>query len=110
MTLYQASFLRPLSLLRRSVFLPVLLRTRDRKPCLRFWIRRVCPFMVFRGPHRICEAAPARAGWAEMADLGTRSATAAPAGEGAKLTRLGRIAAVEGERLGRRGVRVAKVL
>jgi hypothetical protein len=45
-----------------------------------------------------------------MADLGTRSATAAPAGEGAKLTRLGRIAAVGGERLGRRGVRVAKVL
>lgn len=62
--------------------------------------------MVFRGPHRSCMAP--RAGCAEMAVVGTRSAAAADAG--VKLVTLGRIAAVFAVRVGRRGVRVVNAL
>lgn len=64
--------------------------------------------MVFRGPHRICE--PPSAGCAEMALVGTMSAEAAV--EGVKLVgrTVRRMAPVEGARVGRRGMRVVKVL
>ena len=51
---------------------------RLRKPWRRFWIRRLAPDMVGRGPQRIWLAQPARAGCEETAVLETRSRVASP--------------------------------
>lgn len=61
-----------------SVFLPFLVRILLRNPCLLFWISRVAPDMVGRGPQRICAATPASAGCAVMDVLGTMSAAVSP--------------------------------
>lgn len=64
--------------------------------------------MVFRGPHRICEAPSA--GCAEIALEGTISADAAVGGVKLVGRTVRRMAPVEGVRVGRRGMRVVKVL
>ena len=101
------TILRPFNFLRSRIFLPVLLLVRLTQPERLFWMRREWPFMVLRGPHRSC-AAPNSAGCREMAVLGTRSRAAVgdDDGAGVKFVTPGR----RGERLGRRGVRVVKVL
>jgi uncharacterized membrane protein YgcG len=66
----------------------------------------VCPFIVLRGPQRICVAALARAGLEVMASQGTISAVIVVVGRGTKDVVFGRK-----ERPGRRGVvRVVIVL
>jgi hypothetical protein len=100
------------------IFLPVRLFIRLKNPCRRFCTSRVCRFIVFRGPHRIW-LAPARAGCAEIAVRGTKSAVvvvASPADavaivEGVKDVVLGRKATFGRETSdGRRGISVVNVL
>lgn len=69
----------PLVFLLCSIFRPVLVRIRLRNPCLRMRISRDGRFMFMyrRGPQRICEPAPASAGFDVIALLGTTSAVAA---------------------------------
>lgn len=69
-----ASLLRPFALLLARSFLPLFVLILLKNPCLRFWMSRVAPDSVGRGPHRIC--VPASAGCVEMAVRGTRSAMA----------------------------------
>lgn len=117
LAIYQATLLRPLSLLLRRIFLPVRLRMRHSQPCRLFCTRRVWPFIVLRGPQRIWLATPASAGCEEIAPRGTTSAVVSPAvvvaaveGSGVKAVRtLGRRIEL-GERLGRSGERVVNVL
>lgn len=72
----------PLVFLLCSILRPVLVRIRLRNPCLRMRISRDGRFMFMyrRGPQRICEPAPASAGFDVIAVLGTTSAVAAPTG------------------------------
>lgn len=71
------SLFRPLAFLLASSFRPFLVLILDKNPCLRFWISRLDGFILWnRGPQRICVPRPARAGCAEMADLGMRSGEA----------------------------------
>lgn len=109
---HHATFLRPLRRLRSRILRPVLVFMRYRKPCRLFCTRRVCPFIVLRGPKRICSA-PASDGWDETAPVGTTSAMAAPvevAGVGAGVKLVKPLGRRRGVREGRSGERVVNVL
>lgn len=54
-----------------NILRPFRVRILLRNPCLLFWIRRLAPDMVGRGPHRIW--VPAIAGFAEIDAFATRS-------------------------------------
>lgn len=73
------SIFLPLVFLLCSILRPVLVRMRLRNPCLRQRISRDGRFMFMyrRGPQRICEPAPASAGFDVIAVLGTTSTAAA---------------------------------
>lgn len=77
----------------------------DRKPNFLLRFSREFRCIVFRGPHRTCAAR--KAGFAEMADWGTRSGAPARVAGGAKA--VGRAKAVA-DREGRRVGREVKVL
>jgi hypothetical protein len=70
----------PLVFLLCSILRPLFVRMRLRNPCLRMRISRDGRFMFMyrRGPHRICEPAPASPGCDVIAVLGTTSAIPDP--------------------------------
>ena len=106
-SIYHAILFLPFTLLLVKIFLPVFALILAKNPDRLFCSSLVCPFMVLRGPHRTCRSHSA--GCAVMAVLGTISAPDAE-GAGVKLVRLGRMAIVLDERVGRRGVNVVNVL
>jgi hypothetical protein len=68
------SLFLPFCLLLCIIFLPFTVLFLLRNPCLRFWMSRVAPERVGRGPQRICDATAERAGCPVMAVFGTTSA------------------------------------